>query len=353
MKKYLFVALSFLIFVSCDSNPEKIFRGQVKMVKEPGTDQLIGKKLHLDDSLYAGSPVVADSVISFVYRYPGYFVANFNINTGKHIGNFFNAGQGSNEFLNFNFLHPDVGNDYWINELNRRRYVLVNMATGEVKKRIDISEFKKRGDVPFIRAFILDDHQLIAVNQPEVKNLDGDIMPPKYWKIDFETMEEKDCYELYDEELYNKLRVQDPETESEHLHGTYHIKPDKSKMVNVMRYLYQINILDLKTNKLKGFRLVGSPGFEFVYAPTLPGLTEQRKYYYAAVDDSYIYVLLNVYDSEKLPIFHVFDWDGNLVRILTTDQKGRNFDLNRKNRKLYVKDYEENVWVYDVNYLYQ
>ena len=354
MKKNILILTLISVFYSCSDDSEKIFKGQLKTVEKSTTDKLIGEKIDFD-SLYAGHVFVCNSFISFKHHnYGDYFVATFDINTGKHIGNSFKIGQAAEEFADYlYFLHPDSGCDFWIKEFNRQHYLLVDIVSGKVKKRIDLSDFKKTGGSPFIQAFILNDSVLLAVNQPEVKNLDDDVMTPKYWYINYLSKEEIDVFELYDENLYNKLRGGGIDN-NRHLTATYYIKPDKSKVVGVMNRFYQINILDVKTQESKGYRLAGTLGFELIRTYGGRGSEEQYTYRRAAVDDEYIFVMLNnLLTPEIKPIFHVFDWEGNFVRVLEVDQNGTDFDLDRAQKKLYTKDDEENVWFYDVSFLYK
>jgi len=347
MKNFFYI-IAISIFVSSCSDTEKIFKGELITVKKPTTDKLAGEKLVLN-GLYAGYPIVFDSIISFVYPYGDYFVSNFDLNTGKHLGNYFNKGQGPSDFLDFSILHFECNHNLWIHEYNKRQFNLVDMSSGMVKKRIDFSDFKKKGNFPFARVFFLNDSILIAVNMPETKNLNYDIMVPKFRLINYLTKKEIGYDELYDEDVYNKLRGEGQDTE--HLAENYRIKPNKSKVVAVMHCLFQINILDLKTGKWKGFRIADTPGFNIVSNPIpLPTYSD------VSVDDSFIYAMLNNdFEPDVKPIIHVFDWNGNFVRILEFDQKGTVFDLDNVHKKLYFKDeeLEENVWVYDVSYLYQ
>jgi len=321
-------------------------------VETPSTDMLNGEKVVLN-GLYAGYPIIFDSIICFLYRYDNYFISKFDINTGKHLGIFFHRGQGTEEFLNFMPLHPESNCEFWIHEYQKRHFVLVDMSSGAEKKRINFSNFKKKGGFPFARVFILDDSLLIAVNQPETKNLNDDIMVPKLRLINYLTKEEITDYELYDEDLYNRQRGIG--MDNEHLVEAYHIKPDKSKVAAIMNRLFQINILDLKTGEWKGFRVAGTHGFKFVRTPLPPTDSSYYSYYNVSVDDEFIYAILNNYhEPDVKPVIHVFDWNGNFVRILECDQKGVVFNLDNVRKKLYFKDNEEgeNVWVYDVSYLY-
>jgi len=168
MKNNYFVLLVLCILCSSCSNAEKIFKGEIKVVEKPIVDRLIGEKIELD-GLYAGNPIVFDSIISFVYYYDNYFVSNFDIKTGKHLGNVLNRGQGPEEFLTIVRLHPGSGYGYWFSDFKKRHYVLVDMLSGKEKKRIDLSDYRKEGNIPFISALIINDSLLIAVNQTERK----------------------------------------------------------------------------------------------------------------------------------------------------------------------------------------
>jgi hypothetical protein len=348
--KNIFVTLLLGLFVFCScSDAEKIFKGEVTFVEKPATDMLAGEKIVLD-GLYDGYPIVFDSVISFVsFRYPDYFLANFNVNTGSHIGDFCRKGQGPDEFLSVSVLNTENNYDFWVYDYNKRHFVLANMLTGTLKKRIDFSTYKKKGTFPFARCFILNDSLLVAVNQPEQKNVNRDVMLPKYRIINYLTNEEIANYELYDEDLYNKLREGKNEVQ---LAENYRIKPDKNKIVGTMYGMFQINIIELKTGQIRGYRVIDTRGFDFV---RIPNDDRYKAYSLVAVDDDFIYAMLDNFRTNAKPIIHVFNWEGIFVRILEFDQKGKNFDLDIVNKKLYFKDDEEreNVWVYDVNYLYQ
>ena len=238
MKNALFIFLVFFILFSGCSKQEEIFKGEVKFVKKPSIDKLTGEKLYLN-GLYAGSPVVLDTIISFVHYYNDYFVSSFDINTGEHIGNFLRRGQGPYEYINMGLLYPESGYDYWFNELNKRHSVLIDMSSGEERK---------------------------------------------------------------------------------------------------------------------GFRIPNTHGFNFVRVPSPPENRSYRSYKRVSVDDDFVYAMLdNISEPDAKPVIHVFNWEGDFVRILEPDQKGTTFDLHKTYKKLYIKDEEEeeNVWVYDVNYLYE
>ncbi len=67
------------------------------------------------------------------------------------------------------------------------------------------------------------------------------------------------------------------------------VKPDGSRIVQAMRFLPQINVLDLRTGKLFGSRLKGAPGFSLM--KDVKRLTETVYYTGVCADDRYIYAV--------------------------------------------------------------
>jgi hypothetical protein len=351
------ILIGSIVLSSCGPNPEKIFKGEVIIVNKPSTDKLIGEKLEFD-GVYTGQLIVRDSLIFFISSlYGAYNCATFNVNTGKHVGNFFNTGQGPREFISFSFMYFESGYDAWINDSRKGCYVLINMKSGEEKKRINISGLR-RGAGTDLQEVILND-SLFILSEFEIITLPGNkyiITPIKYRKINYLSREDVVEYDLFDLELYQKLWAGDDG--GFHLSGSNSIKPDKSKIVNAMNFVYQINILDLKTGKVQGYRIAGTHGFRFVRSPLVfdPLKNVYANTYIRSItsDNIFIYVLLHNSTQSESVVFHVFDWNGNFVRILETDQKGMNFGFGFDDvrRKIYIKDDVENVWVYDVEYLY-
>lgn len=132
------------------------------------------------------------------------------------------------------------------------------------------------------------------------------------------------------------------------------MKPDGSKIVQVMRHLPQINILDVSTGNLTGCRMKNSPDFSL-----LGTNMESMNVYYNCVqaDDNYIYT---TYWGEKpwddrlgteLPVFnkiHVFDWNGKLLYKLTTDHSFFRIWLDPVRKRLYTINLNnDNVYYLD------
>jgi len=131
------------------------------------------------------------------------------------------------------------------------------------------------------------------------------------------------------------------------------LKPDKQKVAQVMPRLFQINIIDLNTQEITGYRMRGSPDFSIFKSDM-----SDSRYYYTRVqaDDQYIYALFvgdKISDKEsfsKVDEVHVFDWNGNFVKKLRLSNSIREMSLNIKNNRLYGYDdvVEGVVYCYDL-----
>jgi hypothetical protein len=134
------------------------------------------------------------------------------------------------------------------------------------------------------------------------------------------------------------------------------IKPDGSKIVQGMRHLSQINIIDIQTGRVVGHRMKNTPDFSVFKT----GMVNSKWYYtrlYA--DDHYIYAL---YSGNRRPqtreeemvaplwhIIHIFDWEGNLIHKLDADRPVHELWVDQVKNRLYTMDLEEGeVYSYDL-----
>jgi DNA-binding beta-propeller fold protein YncE len=133
------------------------------------------------------------------------------------------------------------------------------------------------------------------------------------------------------------------------------IKPDGSKLVQSMLYIGQINIIDVASGQVTGYRIKNTPDFSYIFK------SKYLRPYYVGLqaDDNYIYAL---YSGEEINnssntqrfwhIIHIFDWNGNLIKKLDTDQHAGEIAIDIHNNLLYTLDtLEDRFFVYDLNQL--
>ena len=133
------------------------------------------------------------------------------------------------------------------------------------------------------------------------------------------------------------------------------IKPDNSKIAMSMMAHPQINILDLNTGALSGFRKKNGIDFK-----DLEKSDELRIYYTRVdVDNHYIFrmytnkLMENLIVDEFTNEVHVFDWEGKAVKRLIFEHEFDNMTLDSKNKKLYMKNGRDEVYCYDIAYIYK
>ena len=135
------------------------------------------------------------------------------------------------------------------------------------------------------------------------------------------------------------------------------MKPDGSKYAMAMGFLPQINILDLASGKIGYYRLKGGAGVgSLLGKPNIKTYHSQPvcddnyiySLYYGFVDDRYAAADLEEKVSNFPHLVHVYDWDGNLVKV---------FDLGQRVNSISVSDgvlwavnyYTEELWSCDIS----
>ena len=306
---------------------------------------------------------VFDSIIGFHSRkYPDYNFSFFDLNTGKHLLDAFVRGQGPDEFSQLSgcqqFEQENGDIKLWMYEDVAGKFHLLNISQTLIEKKTVVdSVIDIRWTTPdsFFRpnsfVFALEDNKVITKNQAYKEDEKSyDYIPPAYHLFNIMDKSKIEDIILYDQPLINK------DTEAawfgEYQHSLDRIKPDKSKIAMGMQLLCKINILDLASGELKGFRMKGTPDFKDL----VKGSTRDLRGYYlnVCVDNDYIFSFYsnnkyadieNFYNSNEV---HVFDWEGNAVKRLLLNQEGDYLRLDPVNKKLYTKNAADEVFCYEI-----
>lgn len=137
------------------------------------------------------------------------------------------------------------------------------------------------------------------------------------------------------------------------------IKPDGTKIVQVMGSLPQMNIIDTRTGKVTGFRLESRQkrGQDLGWCATYETSVDKPWHYnWVHADDHYIYAVYagkrwDDPEFNEMNLILVFDWDGNLCYKLQTDRpyfrlwadpvRGRLYTQNIETDEAYYLDLGE------------
>jgi hypothetical protein len=350
MKKYLFILLIIIAVFSCKEK-NGIFKGEVFIVDEPDIDTLIGSKVEID-GLYTGNIFVYDSLMFFLSdKYHSAFGCLglvFNIETGKQITQIVKLGKGPNEFMSaffptqYEIVNNAVG--AWFCDFNKKKNVLVDLSDNSWKKIIDLSGLEHERDAPAMEFFVLNDSLIMIYNQgEEVYTSENWLLPPSYSIFNYITNKTIASYEIFNGFKYNP-EIPPPMC----LNSSDVLKTDKTKLVMAMVYTRQINILDIKSGKVKGYKVRNSLDLDITREW---GSSELETFYWRVdVDDDLIYAMMD-------GVIDVFGWDGSFRRRLKFDKRHPiNIALDPVNKYLYIialGDDDEEIYRYDVNYLYK
>lgn len=361
MKYKIFILTGLLILFSCDAK-FVYFNGKINIIEHSNAapDSLQGEEIKLD-GLFAGGMWAQDSLIGFIYDFSDYFMNVFNINTGKFLYSLCKRGESANEFLRLTYTEQFDTDDslrMWIRkEAGRNECLLINMqqANDLCKQKMDIN-VNTKFQYTFSFVFILNDSLFLGNNQGEEPRSDrGAFVPPAYHLYNAVTKQKVQSYSLYN--AFVPVHNTDQGLYMEYYYSMDRIKPDKSKLVMAMYLMDQINIFDLNTETLTGFRDKTAPDFDYLkHDPE-----HFRTYYHqVCVDDVYIYGLYSgkkYFDENNCDtdIINVFDWNGNFIRKLVLDKTVLNMAFDPVHKYLYVNttgSADEEIYRYSMKYLY-
>lgn len=338
------------------------FNNNSKTVKNVKSNAVMAE--NYGDGMFA----VYDSLAIFWNRrFSEHFFGIFNIDTGEEIGYFCNKGRGPGEFSD---IHP-------IFQLFRKENDLMTLLYAQNKREIsfwNISQSVINGVTVYDTIVPYDGTVKSIVRNSRFDYLFYQTEDRLLAKIATNTLNENEttfpAYEqrsIYTNELVRDYRIYKKEfmrnkaSEIMPVDFFYSIdaaKPDGFKIVQAMRRLPQINILDTRTGEVIGCRMKNGPGFSLFETNM-----SNANIYYTSVqaDDNYIYATYwgkkqwGIDKNGKLPIFntiHVFDWSGKYLHELKTDRSFLRISLDEVKNRLYASDPEtEEIYYLDLDEL--
>lgn len=342
----LLPAAGLLALASCGGNADaEFFNGEIRFFNDRGVAVQHLESHSVDqDSAPMGIVSVYDSLIlCWTPQLPDFFYNIYHADTGRKLGSFVRKGRGPREAVSLNFVYQFVrrGDDLtaWLYAPNEERLFQWNISRSlrEGTTVYDTIMPYENGSFVFLYQLAQD---TLLVSRPSSDNL-GEASAPYYEKLTLSTSESVCEYHPY------KTAIESTEA----FYTWDAIKPDGSRVVQAMRFLPQINVLDLRTGKLFGSRLKGAPGFSLMQ--DVERLTETVYYTGVCADDRYIYAVFREGgDSTEFGrlhdhIIHIFDWEGRLCARIETDRPYERCWLDPVRNRLYAMDMATN----EIHYL--
>lgn len=370
MKKFrinILYILSIALFTCCHHNnrDNEYFNGDIQSINynSKSSLQVSSKIIPLEGNNHGLIAVYDSLLICWNPKLPHHFFNIFNIENGKEIGSFIPKGEGPQEVVSVNciFQFYNKGNEIitYLNDPFKNKSIIWNISQSIQKGETvldTIMPFARRGENQkrsYNFLFMPSKNTLLTYSQSDFIN-DNEITTPLYEKRDLYTDKLLQEYPIYKKESISNTSI----SPIYFFYSWDALKPDGTKIVQAMSKLPQINIIDLPTGRITGYRLPDSPDFSFVEKNT-----PLKNEYYNSVqaDDRFIYATYwgkeqwgtNI--DDKIPDFHtihVFDWNGRLVYELQTDRIFFRIWLDPVRNRLYTQNHDtDEVYFIDLNEL--
>ncbi len=357
MKRFLLLFLTIIFLMSCNKLSEDYFNAEIFTtdISNIRCDTLIGEIITLKD-IYAGYMTVYDSMMLFVsHSFPDYYLYIYNLNNNELIGKYAHKGQGPDDYIDFTHAEQFIINNkdikLWVRNGYGAENILINITNTINTSKFIIDStlylnWKKNSFVPFGYVFMA--HQDKALTRIQAERIeDNSFIPDRY---EVYNMRQEFIQKI---EIFNKpiLKKQNDFPVENYFVSRDRIKPDGTKIVMAMEMLAQLNIYDINNDKLKGFRIKGTPDFDYLLRDTKNYRIFFRD---VCVDNEYIYALYSntiIEENGKNYPFEtnsilVYDWDGEITRIIILDKKTHEITIDPISKYLYILTFDDLIYKY-------
>jgi hypothetical protein len=346
---------------------DSIFNGKISWVDDTcKMEKVTLREIELDGAFY-GVPTVCDSFMIFWnYKLTKSFFNIFNLNTGEYIGDFCNRGGGPEDAYDLPCVFQFYRDQRYITTLlyatNEQKLFIWDLSksiesrTAVFDTVIPYKKDSEHGIANYLYTFRIDKDTLITRVSSELLSIAGDMAStPYYQKRTIYSNQQVRDYKIYNNEVIRKGKS--------HISPDFFyssrdcIKPDRTKIVQGMRRLCQINIIDLARGQITGYRIKNTPDFS-IFNTDMANIKEY--YINTQADDNYIYAMYLGEETDNHPsakpkfphLVFIFDWDGNLIKKLDIGHPVRDITIDDEHNLLYAMDMEEDkLYCLDLNQL--
>ncbi len=356
------IFLVIIFFLGCKPKGDsEYFNGQVAIVDCEKMDSLKGEKVEIENN-YPGWFNASDSLI-FIHTIikQENFITVYNYLTGEHKGEFFIKGRGPGEFINLSKIYQIYKRD------NRRMATLYSPNNEEIvvwditnslskgctqNTLISIKNISSDNKLLYGGFYLINDSTYLLGIPVYYSTTDGERYPlSMFVKVNTKTGDILQKFTLFNMPVINKNDNFFFKSNNYYsFSGVIH--PDGKKYFMAMIALAQVNILNLETGELKGFRLNDTPDFSY-----LNNNKDKFKVYYTnvAADEQFICCLYSGKVFEKGKDFpstdyiYVFNWEGDFVKKVYLEHNASQIAVDSKNGYILTKDDVEGiVYRYDL-----
>lgn len=363
----IFISILIVMTACREEKKESYFNGEVEIVEFSKAKDLKGILVELDD-VYAGGTLVYDTLLLGGSGENSHVFNVFGLNSHKKLGVIGVRGEGPDDFIDPTFAGRQFvkkGDDicFWLGD-SHGKYLLINVSASLKEGRTIISERydnmsgRKKWIYGFGAGYILDNDLLLVRTQSEpLYQSDKGYQPTSYHLYKHDVDHHVKDYTLYNKAIYSP----DSKFSSELFYNTVDgMRPDKKRMAMGMPFIGQLNIMDINTGELVGYQLKDSYDLDYFASHSI---NEYKLYFeWLCVDQQFIYAScvdkpLTAREADgsycHARKMLVFDWDGRPLMTLHLDHKIMDMTFDPVHRMLYVTNEVDELYRYDMNFLYR
>lgn len=317
------ILLTISLFSSCSDNDKKInfFNGQPKKIDFSEEYLLKGERIDVDTIGIGYVKVFDPYIILGTYNSPIFTQIYTYDNDYKHIGDFFNKGQGPKDFLGFNIIKKEYPY-LWIKDYKNKNVSLLNIENGFSDGDFQIEKtYSYKNTIDPFNVFYINDNCLLIKDFEIDKGL-------HYYKYN-PLKEEKigNDFVMYNYPItysfMNKIL-----TLADAMH------PNGKKIVSITEAFNQIDIINLEDISLN---LSVTTNNNIVDYNNIVNTEEELKEYYFDIpycNENEIFALYHSEQQEQTEV-HIINWNGEPIAKLYLDKKIRGFDVDVSQNYLY------------------
>lgn len=347
-----------LLFYRCQYvDDAEVFNGDIVFVEDSveKIQDVTIKKLFLDGNNY-GYASAYDSLLLFMNPKLGsHFFQIFNVNTGKELGQFVRKGLGPDEIIAAGPIWQLYKENEELKTLvfapNEEKVWIWNISQSLEQQKTVVDTiysclWKEKG-ICYKEMFKIDDTFLMKV--PAFPIGEDDATLPFYLQCETGTQTPLREFAIYKKSIKNSDSEVMPEM---FYYSNDALKPDGTKIVQAMTKMPQLNILDLRSGKVIGYRLEGGDDFSIFQTEN------SLKTYFVRVqaDDDFIYAVYwgkDLWKRNEIPYLntiYVFTWEGRLVKKIRTDGDIDNISVDNVGKRLYLtRPKQDEVYYLDLS----
>lgn len=330
--------------ISCHKNDDSAyFNGDIMRISNSQIHEcdVKLKEVLLNGANY-GWIAVYDSLIFFMNpKLSDSFYNVFNVNTGEELGIFCGKGGGPDEVAAlgpiFQFFKEGDDLKTLLFAPNEERLLIWNISQSlkqgkTIMDRTIPYTWRTENQGACYHEMFLQDKDILFTKVSAFPIGNDDATLPVWQKRTVNTNKCLSTYSIYKQTIRNDKSSIIPEA---FYYSNDAFKPDGTKIVQVMTHFPQLNIIDVQTGRVVGYRMDDNVDFTI-----FEGQGDIKGYFgEVKVDDNYIYAS---YWGEiswgNISTIYVFNWEGEVVCKINTDHAVNRLWIDSIRNRLYAID---------------